>query len=179
MKNQEKTNEWKMIEGWEDYFIHRAGIIKSIKTTYNKQYNRTSVKEKVLSIFLVKGYLAVNLTKVENGIVKRKSVRVHRIVAENFIPKISGREFVNHIDGNKENSKVENLEWCTASENELHSYEVLGKKSNGIVRRKFTLVEAEIIRDRVKNGEMQKDLAIEFDVAIGTIHKIIVRKTYV
>lgn len=46
---------------------------------------------------------------------------IHRLVAEAFIPKVRGKEFINHIDGDPLNNKVNNLEWCTPSENNLHA----------------------------------------------------------
>ena len=52
---------------------------------------------------------------------KRKKVKVHRMVAETFLPKIDGKNIVNHKDGNTHNYCLENLEWCTSQENSLHA----------------------------------------------------------
>jgi hypothetical protein len=53
---------------------------------------------------------------------KRCNFAIHRIVAETYVPNSFGYKVVNHIDGNKYNNCVENLEWCTQQENSLHSY---------------------------------------------------------
>lgn len=56
------------------------------------------------------------------GTLNNKFYQFHRVVAICFLPKINGKEFVNHKDGNKSNNNVNNLEWCTRSENTLHSF---------------------------------------------------------
>lgn len=60
-----------------------------------------------------RGYLSV--------VVRRKTHMLHRLVAQIFIPNPEGKPFVNHIDGNKRNNDVENLEWCTTAENNHHA----------------------------------------------------------
>lgn len=52
---------------------------------------------------------------------KRKHLYMHRLVAEAFIPKVKGKDFVNHIDYDRGNNRVDNLEWCTQTENMRHS----------------------------------------------------------
>ena len=62
-----------------------------------------------------RGYLSV--------VVRRKTHMLHRLVAQAFIPNPDNKPFVNHIDGNKLNNRVENLEWCTTAENNRHARE--------------------------------------------------------
>lgn len=61
-----------------------------------------------------RGYCQVDLGK--------KTVKVHRLVALAFIPTIEGKTQVNHVDGNKQNNHVSNLEWCDNAENQTHAY---------------------------------------------------------
>lgn len=69
-----------------------------------------------------KGYVRV---KIWYGSTYRTRM-IHRIVAEAFIPRPDGKAQINHIDGNKTNNRVDNLEWCTQSENMRHRVDVLG-----------------------------------------------------
>lgn len=72
-------------------------------------------------------YPAYNLTI--NG--TKKKVKIHRMVAETFLPKVEGKEIVNHIDGDTHNYKLNNLEWVDSSENAVHANETgLRPKSN-------------------------------------------------
>lgn len=102
---------WKDIIGYEGkYKISDRGFVKSIS------YNRTG-KERILSERIIDGYNQVALYK--DGKVKNKYV--HRLVAENFIPNPNNLKEVNHIDGNKLNNCVENLEWVSAKQNSTHA----------------------------------------------------------
>lgn len=76
-----------------------------------------------------RGYFAVSLSKED----KRTSYRVHRLVANAFIPNPDNKPQVNHIDGDKSNNKAENLEWLTQSENMKHAFRIglCNNKRNG------------------------------------------------
>lgn len=97
------------IEGFEGrYFISSAGEVFSMLT---KQRKSTEIA--------ANGYERVSLWKDGEG----KHFLIHRLVALAFIPNPNGYEMVNHIDGNKLNNNVENLERCNASRNMKHAYE--------------------------------------------------------
>lgn len=101
---------------------------------------------------------------------------VHRAVAHAFIPNPENKETVNHIDGDKTNNHVSNLEWATRSENSQHAYD---NKLNVGPPRKLTLEQTDEIRAKYipKEYTMQK-LADEYGIAISTIHRIINTKLY-
>ncbi|MEF3309335.1 NUMOD4 domain-containing protein [Paenibacillus sp. GYB004] len=102
---------WRDILGMEGlYQVSNTGKIRSFKQ---------SKTGKILSIRNKTGwYLTIILIDQKN---QRLTRRVHRLVAEAFIPNPAGKPEVNHLDGNKQNNHVENLEWVSASENVQHA----------------------------------------------------------
>jgi len=124
---------FKEINEYKGYFATNDGRIYSAKT--DKFLKMSKDKQ---------GYLRVGLSV---GYYKSKTIKVQRLIAEAFIPSDDKSLDVNHIDGNKENNSVANLEWCTRSENCKHAFSI-GLSKIGDRHRK-------ILRDagRMRTGE--------------------------
>lgn len=114
--------EWKDIPGYEKIYQASAdGKIRTApgKTTSSAIFTHRKWKVRILKQKTDKdGYKRVSLWKDAKG----KDWLVHRLIAETFIPKIKGKELINHLDGNPGNNNVSNLEWCNYSENLIHAY---------------------------------------------------------
>ena len=118
---------WKPIKGYEGlYEISNQGRVKSLQREVIRSNGfKQIVTEKIITLISSKittrhpnPMFHVELWK-DN---KRKTYFIHRLVAEHFIPNLEGKPQVNHIDGNRYNNTVENLEWVTGSENMIHAY---------------------------------------------------------
>jgi len=118
---------WKPVKGYEGlYEVSNNGLIRTVEREYKSgEYRHIMVlPQKLMSFKTDKdGYYYLGLRK--NKV--RKFKRVNRIVCESFHPNPENKPLVNHKDGNKQNNDESNVEWNTISENELHSYRVLGK----------------------------------------------------
>lgn len=106
---------WKPIKYNNNYLISNFGNVKSL----------CKGREKLLKLSHTKdGYVKCGISI--NG--KSCRFRVNRLVAEHFIPNPDNKTTVNHIDGNKDNNMVDNLEWATLSEQMQHAYKIGLKK---------------------------------------------------
>ncbi len=126
------------------------------------------------------GYKVVNLrTKTYD-----KTVKVHRLVAEAFISNPDNKETVNHIDGNKENNSIDNLEWCTQKENVIHACKTGLRSSKGNYVKGNAKLNLEIVKqirsEYKKNvrGCGYRELAKKYGVSVPTIKDIIKNRTW-
>lgn len=119
------VEEWKPVVGYEGlYEVSNMGRVRSLDRIIDaKTKIGTPCKRKVKGRILKNGkdghgYHHVNLC----GRRKKHFAAIHRMVAEAFLPKVEGKNYVNHIDSDYTNNNVENLEWCSASENIVHGW---------------------------------------------------------
>ena len=105
---------WKPCVGFEGlYEVSNLGNVRSLNYR-----NRIGFVHNLFLSASKQGYLTVHF--------KNREYKVHRLVATAFIPNPENKRCVNHLDGNKQNNNVTNLEWCTHSENTRHKFDVLG-----------------------------------------------------
>jgi len=130
------------------------------------------------------GYKTVMLYKNKKG----KNFYVHRLVAKAFIEQAEGKDFVNHIDGDKANNCVTNLEWVTCSENMLHANatglhngsekQKAAARENGKVMRKLTLEQVSEVKDMYAGGMFQREIAEYFGMSQPQISSVLLGKVY-
>ena len=124
LKNYQ-DEQWENVPGYENlYSLSNYGRLKHLPySLYGLNKERVDIGEKIRKPNLMRtGYYAYELWK-EN---KRKVYLLHRLLAIIFIPNPLMLPQINHIDGNKQNDNLSNLEWCTPRENIIHAINVLG-----------------------------------------------------
>ena len=146
----------KLIENSKNYFVTTEGEIYS--------------GEKKLHCNRKASYKSVRISYVDG---KYFDKYIHRLVAEAFIPNPENKPIVNHIDGDKHNNRLENLEWVTYSENSKHASE-LGLIRSGPESQKAILSTEQVhaICRKLVQGYRVKDLVIEFGVSQPVISSI-------
>lgn len=163
----------KQIKDYTDYYITENGKVYS-KKYHHRQNPNCELREMKCTIHKT-GYSVIELFKNKIG----KSFRVHRLVAECYIPNPDNKPYVNHIDGNKSNNKLINLEWCTAKENEYHKRTVLKKHIIGsdVYGSKLNNDDVLWIRNN-RNNFSTKELSYKFNVSTTSIYNILKNKTW-
>jgi len=114
---------WKPIEGFEGrYEVSNLGNVRSLDMIVNNGYKDYLKRGRVL-VKTISGYGKYHKVHLCDGISGFKQMRVHRLVANAFIPNPENKETVNHINGDKQDNRVENLEWATQAENNRHAHD--------------------------------------------------------
>lgn len=116
---------WKDIVGYETYYqVSNIGRVKRLERITETDTGFRKLPGKTLSLIKSRrGYESIMLSK--NNV--QRVFRVHRLVAFSFIPNPENKKTVNHKNGVRHDNRVENLEWCTTSENHIHAFRVLNR----------------------------------------------------
>lgn len=146
-----------------NYLVTTTGVI------YHKNGRR-------LSQYFNNGYKRVSLV-TNSG--KRKDFAVHRIVGEVFIPNPEDKPFINHINGVKDDNRVENLEWCTPKENSQHAVKAgLMLRLENHPRTSLTKEKVVEIYKRLLQGETSIRLSEEYNLTPSCVADISKRRSW-
>lgn len=158
--------EWRDVVGYEGlYQVSNLGRVRRMSASFTDTKGRLRhfVGRVLRPQKLRHGYVYVNLWK-DNV---RKGCTIHRLVAIAFIPNPDNKPQVNHIDGDRANNKVENLEWTTNSENQRHRLDILHHKGVRIYEtRKVVCVETGDVYDSITSASKFANVAVSNIVAV-------------
>ena len=148
--NKYDNEEWKdipseIINGVNGYKISNYGRVKNHKGKITNGSNHES------------GYLWVSISP--------KQYLLHRLVAKVFIPNPENKEQVNHIDGNKTNACVSNLEWCSNKENSQHAHD------NGLNSNTKPIIQYDIDMNKINEFKSQKEASNILNISYSSINK--------
>lgn len=155
--DKDPNEQWKLLCSTNklDYYISNKGqvgnIFRIIKPSLSLQ-----------------GYFHVSI-KI-NG--KNKNIYNHKEVAKAFIPNPNNLSQVNHIDGNKLNNSVDNLEWCTASENQIHKVRMEHTKTQKITREIFDFIRS--FDSDILITEIHKQVCLKYgDICYSSVRRVL------
>jgi hypothetical protein len=164
---------WKKVKGFENYEVSNYGRLKvNLKFRKYRDY-----QSKILNPTKDKdGYFRTALTKEGSKFMKI----IHRLVVENFIENPLNNPCVNHKNGIKSDNRVENLEWCTIKENNIHAIKLgLSGQSGGEKHHMSKLKEFQVLEIiENKNNLSQRELSNIYKISQTQISRIINKKRW-
>ncbi len=140
--------QWKIYD--DQFAVSSKGVVINLKT-----------RKKLTPSVNYNGYVYVNLFSKE----KRENKRLHRLMAELFIPNPNNLPLVDHINGNKVDNRIENLRWCSAQTNRAN------RKND--FKKVFSVVEISQIKKDYQEGVPMNEIATKNDTSYKHILKII------
>jgi hypothetical protein len=163
---------WKDIQGWEGkYRVSNSGKVRSLARTAPGLHGSTiNICERLLKLWIHRdGYSIATLQG-------KKHYRVHRLVANAFIPNPENKRTVNHKNGIKTDNNVENLEWATHSENHKHAYRLglhpkrFGEKASRAKIKDYQ--RPEIVRLQ-HQGVSIREIGRKYNISHGAVRAIL------
>lgn len=118
------------------------------------------------------GYMSITIKRNSTG--RRGRASIHRLVAMAYLPNPENKTGVNHLNGQKDDNRLCNLEWSTRSENLIHAHKVLKKRFGIVALNEFQLLTAHTLKGKWSNVSIAKAL----NVAPGTIKTALRGSTY-
>ena len=169
-----RTSEWQSIPGFPDYEIGSTGQVRSWRGKPIKGgVGARPTQPKNLQPVARSGYRGICLTAPS----KKVSFVIHRLVAAAFIPNPDNKPEVNHIDGDKGNNHVSNLEWVTSLENSQHAIRLgnvaLGERNN---LTKYSTAQVQAIKTLHQTGLGYTEIAAAVDCPRNYVWQICTRR---
>lgn len=169
--------EWRPIEGFPNYAVSDAGRVARVFNGTGK-FSSRGRGGRILKPYHAKvGYYVVNLCQNGSPVLRK----IHRLVAMAFLPRDPKRTHVNHVNGDKLDNRLSNLEWCTHRENLAHA-SATGLIAFGarLPHTKFSSdVVAAVLRDRAHTGDTLKQIAMRHGMSRANAGLICQGKTRV
>jgi hypothetical protein len=173
--NSRLIEELPGFEQYKGYAVDMDGNIWSCKGYRDRYLNIWKLRKLSIS---TTGYYKVDLTLLSKS---KLTIKLHRLIAIAFIPNPNNYPQINHIDANKVNNEISNLEWCTCKQNIYHSIEMnlrdtaKGERVKGAKLKDHQVIEVFSMK---ANGLLNKEIAELFYVKEWVIRDIIARDTY-
>lgn len=168
------TENWKPIPGYEGYYeVSDLGRVKSLARVVphpTVPAGEIPLRERILKQSPIR-YPAVNLSR--DG--RQKNVKVHRLVAEVFVPNPEGYEVVDHLNGDTHDNRAANLDWCTREENIKRSWKAKPVRS----KRRMKPDQVRAIRREYAEGETTyRELGEQYGLTLDMVGKIVRREAH-